>query len=165
MHRRVFLSSLAVGAVGVSGCITGGRVVLERNKSITVRPERGWWVSLPDIGGNGAISCTVRAGQPFDVYYFTSADSFGTYKTYVQGGDPQEMPGGDRDLGQAAVRRDGKYGVKIPENGGRKHLDTEGDHYFVVDHSNYGSGVPVEEYGDPLDAFVDLQIIDRQSPI
>ena len=166
MDRRSFLSSLVGGAVvGVSGCVGGGRVVLERNRTVTIQPEMGWWAKLPSVGGNGALSFTVRAEQPFDVYYFTSPDSFTYYETYVKGGDPEQMPPGHRRLSQAAVERDGEYGVKEPTDGGRRNISTEGDHYFVVDHSNYGAGVPVDEYGRELNAFVDLKVIKEQSPI
>ena len=166
MDRRSFLLSLGAGAVvGTSGCVGGGRVVLERNKTVTVQPEMGWWLKLPDVGGNGALTFTVSAAQPFDIYYFTDTRSFEHYETYVKGGDPEEMPPGHRKLSQGAVERDGEYGVEEPADGGRRSISTTGDHYFVVDHSNYGAGVPVDQYGDSLRAFVDLKVIDEQSPI
>ncbi len=166
MNRRSFLSTLAAGSVvATGGCIGGGRVVLERNKTVSVQPGMGWWVKLPSVGGNGALSFVTRASQPFDVYYFTDATGFEHYETYVKGGEPAEMPPGHKKLSQAAVERDGDYGVKEPEDGGRYSISTEGDHYFVVDHSNYGSGVPVDEYGEALSVFVDLKVIKEQSPI
>ncbi|MFC7133522.1 MULTISPECIES: twin-arginine translocation signal domain-containing protein [Salinibaculum] len=165
MDRRSFLSAAAGVVAATSGCIGDGRVVLDRQKSVTIQPGMGWWAKLPDVGGNGALSFTVRAEQPFDVYYFTGADSFGHYETYVTGGDPPRMPPGHRTLSQAAVERDGEFGVQVPRDGGRESIDTEGEHYFAVDHSNYGAGVPVEQYGDPLQAFVDLKVIEEQSPL
>jgi hypothetical protein len=165
MNRRSVLSLLAGATLGTGGCITGGRVAMERNTTVTIQPERGWWASLPDVGGNGALSVTIRAEQPFDVYYFTSQETFDHYRTYVQGGEPEATPRGHRDISQAALSRGEEYGVKIPADGGRKGIDTSGEHFFVVDHSNYGTGVPVERYGDPLQAFVDLRVIDKGSPL
>jgi hypothetical protein len=166
MDRRAFLSTLAAGGVvGASGCVGGGRVVLERKRSVTVRPGRGWWEQLPAVDGNGALTLTVRADQPFDVYYFPDADDFAQYEAYVSGDEPDAMPSGHQSLSQTAVQQGNEYGVVEPDNGGRRSISPDDDHYLVVDHSNYGQGVPVDEHGEPLQAFVDLEVINKQLPI
>lgn len=77
------------------------------------------------------------------------------------------VPTGHEEVSQAAVPRGGgdKYEVQVPNDGGRKSVETEGEHYLVVDHSNYGSGVQVERFQDPLRPFVDLKVIDEDSII
>jgi hypothetical protein len=168
MHRRAVLKSLSVGVVAATGgCIGSGRVAMDKSESVTVEPKDGWWAELPDVKGNGALSFTVRADQRFDVYYFQSEEAFSSYKTYLYKGDDSEMPSGHDEISQAAVPKSSgeKYEVKVPNDGGRENIETEGTHFFVVDHSNYGDGFRVEEFGDPLDAFVDLKVIEKTSPI
>lgn len=166
MNRRSFLVSAATGAaVGTAGCVSRGRVVLKRTRTVTVEPEMGWWVELPDVSGNGALFINIRAAQPFDVYYFTDSETFDRYRTYVGGDEPDSMPSGHPEISQTAIKRGHEYGVTEPEEGNRRSISTEGEHYFVVDHSNYGMGVPVDTHGDPLNAFVDLKIIDEWLPI
>jgi len=185
MERREFLSAVGAGvAVAASGCIGDGRVLMDKSESVTVEPLDGWWEKLPGVGGDGALSVTVRADQKFQIYYFTSQGPFEQYTEYV--GDDRgaatrragtasatptthrqgSMPSGHGDISQAAVPvEDGtKYEVQVPDDGGRKSIDTEGDHYFVVDHSNYGM-VPVDQFQEPLDAFVDLKVIESTSPL
>jgi hypothetical protein len=168
MHRRAALKTLSVGLVAATGgCVANGRVVMDKSQSVTVEPEDGWWSELPDVGEDGALSVTVRADQRFDVYYFQSEDTFTSYKNYLYKGDDSNTPSGHDEISQAAVPKSGsdKYEVKVPNDGARKSIDTEGKHFFVVDHSNYGDGVRVEEFGEPLDAFVDLKVIKQTSPI
>lgn len=166
MERRSFLATVLAGSVGATaGCIGGGRVELEINKSLTaINPEMGWWKKLPDVEGNGALDFLVRAERPFEVFYFPSEDAFSHYETYVKGGTPSKKPRGDRDISRVATEHDGKYVAEVPKDGSRKSIDTEGTHYFVVDHSNYGL-VPVDQYGKNLDPFVNLKVIKEQSPI
>jgi len=93
IHRRDFLSTAGLatgGAVGIAGCVAGGRVVHDRKRSFLLGAGRGWTFEITDVD------------------------------------------------------------------------DT---HYFVLDYSNYGNGTAVDEYDDPLDAFVDLTAYDRQLPI
>ena len=168
MHRRAVLKSLSVGLVAATGgCIANGRVAMDKSQSVTVEPEDGWWSELPDVGGNGALSFTVRADQQFDVYYFQGESPLNSYKNYLYKDDDSKMPDGHDDISQAAVPKSGsdEYEVKVPNDGGRESIDTEGTHFFVIDHSNYGKGVRVEEFGEPLDAFVDLKIIEQTSVI
>jgi hypothetical protein len=168
MHRRAVLRALSLGVVAaMGGCIANGRIAMDKSEGVTVEPQDGWWSELPSVGGDGALSFTVRADQRFDVYYFQSESAFNSYKNYLYKGDDSEMPSGHDDISQASVPKSGgeKYEVKVPNNGGRESIDTEGTHYFVVDHSNYGSGVRVKEFGEPLDAFVDLKVIEQNSPI
>jgi hypothetical protein len=166
MHRRAVLRSLGVGVVAAAGgCVADGRVVMDESTSTTVDPQDGWWTELPDVEGNGALSFTVRADQRFDVYYFQSGDSLTSYKNYLYRDDDSEMPSGHDRISQASVPKSNseKYEVKVPNEGGRESIETEGTHFLVVDHSNYGKGVRVEEFGEPLDAFVDLKVIEKSS--
>jgi len=168
MHRRAVLKSLSVGVVAATGgCVAGGRVAMDKSESVTVEPKDGWWSKLPDVNGDGALSFTVRADQRFDVYYFQSEEAFTSYKTYLYKDDDSEMPSGHDEISQAAVPKSDsdKYEVQVPDDGGRKSIDTEGAHFFVVDHSNYGDGIRIEEFGEPLDAFVDLKLVEKTSPI
>jgi hypothetical protein len=194
MDRRSFLASVSVGlAVTTGGCIADGRVALDFSEEVTVRPRMGWWKKLPDVGGNGALSLSVRADQQFDVYYFADASSFNQYRLYIfnQRNDASTTAdasssatrtgtatpamteaqqsaqlNGD-DISKTAVPVEGgeKYEVQIPGDGGRKSVETSGKHYLVVDHSSYGVGVKVERYQEPLSPFVDLQVIDEDSLI
>lgn len=187
MDRRTYLSSLSAGTVAaVAGCVADGRVALEISEGVTVDPLNGWSKKLPDVEGDGALSLTIRADQRFDIYYFTSDDTFEQYKNYVYqreattpegegtatatanataANTPSSMPSGHDDVSQAAVPKSDseKYEVQVPDDGGRKSIETTGAHYFVVDHSNYGNGVRVDRFGDPLDAFIDLKVIDKRS--
>lgn len=185
MERRRFLSTVGTGVVvAASGCIGDGRVLMDKSESVTVKPLDGWWEKLPEVGGDGALSVTVRADQKFQVFYFTSKGPLEQYTEYV--GDDRgtetrregtasatatarrqgSMPSGHGDISQAAVpvEDSNKYEVQVPDDGGRKSIDTDGNHYFVVDHSNYGM-VPVEQFQEPLDAFVDLKVIESTSPL
>jgi len=168
MERRAVLRSLGVGVVAATGgCVANGRVAVDESKSVTIEPTKGWWMELPDVQGDGALSYTVRADQQFDVYYFQREASLTHYKNYLYKGDDSKMPGGHEKLSQAAIPDEdsGKFEVEVPEDGGRRSIDTEGSHYFVVDHSNYGRGVRVESSQDRLNAFVDLKLYENTSII
>lgn len=168
MDRRGFLTSVSAGLVGAtSGCVADGRVVMEKSENVMIDAQKGWWEELPDVEGNGALSFSIRANKRFDVYYFTTEEAFNSYKAYVYNDDSSAMPRGHEDISQAAVPKEGtdEYEVKVPSGDGRKSIDTKGSHYLVVDHSNYGDGIQVDEYGDPLEAFVDLKVIDEDSLI
>jgi len=162
------LATLSAGVVvGLGGCVAGGRVVHEKQKSVTVPPHRGWVTEITDVDGKGAVSYTVRAEQRFDVYYFTARADYERYDTFVGGDTPEEMPSGHSELSQGAVRNEERelFEVKVPDDGGRKNITAESTHYFVVDHSNYGMGVPVADQADPLSAFVDLTAYNNTAPI
>ncbi len=168
MQRRAVLRSIGVGVVAVSGgCVANGRVAVDMSESVTVEPAEGWWTELPDVDGDGALSFTVRANQMFDIYYFQQEDSLTKYKNYLYKDDDSEMPGGHEEISQASIPTDdeSKYEVKIPGDGGRKSIDTEGSHYFVVDHSNYEMGARVESSQDRLNAFIDLKLYENTSVI
>jgi hypothetical protein len=168
MHRRAVLKSLSAGVVAATGgCVASGRVAMEESQSVTVEPQDGWWEELPDIAGDGALSFTIRADQRFDVYYFQSKSAFDHYKNYLYKDDDSKTPSGHDEISQAAVPKadSEKFEVKVPDDGGRQSIDTEGTHFLVVDHSNYGDGIRVEEFGDSLSAFVDLKVIENTSPI
>lgn len=132
-----------------------------------IEAGRGWAYEITDVDGNGAISYTVRADRQFDIYYFTSAGDYGQYRSFVGGDEPDQMPSGHSRLTRAAVHNEDRdlYEAKMPADGGRKSISVEETHYFVVDHSNYGMGVPVEDHAEPLDAFVDLTAYDERLPI
>lgn len=168
MDRRTFLAVATLGsAVGTAGCVAGGRVVQEQQRSILVEPGRGWTNEISEVDGDGELSYTVRAGQRFDVYYFTSTEAYDHYRAFLSGEDPPETPDGHGDFSRAAVHNDDRdlYEAKVPSDGGRAPISVEDTHYFVVDYSNYGMGVPVEERADPLDAFVDLVVFENTLPI
>jgi len=102
----------------------------------------------------------------------TTAES--TENTTTTGGNTtaattgdSSMPAGHDDISQAAVPKgdSDKYEVQIPDDGGRKTIETEGAHYLAIDHSNYGAGVEVERFQDPLSPFIDLKVIDEESII
>ena len=168
MHRRAVLRSLSAGVVAAAGgCIANGRVAMDKSESVNIEPMDGWWTELPDVKGSGALSFTVRANQKFDVYYFQTEQNFTHYKNYLYKDDDSKTPSGHQKISRAAVPKgdSDKYEVKVPDDGGRESIDTEGTHFFVVDHSNYGQGVRVEKFEEPLDAFVDLKVINKTSPI
>lgn len=168
MERRSFLATVtAVGTVGLGGCVAGGRVVHGVQTSVTVGANRGWTYEITDIEGDGAVSYTVRADRRFDVYYFTDPENYRTYEQFLAGEDPAAMPSGHNELSKGAVHNEARdaYEVTVPEDGGRKGVSVDSTHYFVVDYSNYGMGVPVEEHADPLSVFVDLTAYNKSLPI
>ncbi len=198
MRRRAFLASLGAGvAATTGGCVADGRVAREIAKEVRIEPLTAWWEELPSVGGNGALSLTVRADQQFDVYYFTDKSTFSQYRLYIYnraqtdgattndttaestgnttttGGNTtaatsdSSMPAGHDDISQAAVPKgdSDKYEVQVPDDGGRRSIETEGAHYLAIDHSNYGAGVEVKRFQDPLSPFIDLKVIDEESII
>jgi hypothetical protein len=168
MDRRTFLAMTTLGsAVGTAGCVAGGRVVQEQQQSILVEPGRGWTYEITEVDGDGELSYTVRAEQRFDIYYFTSTGTYDHYRTFLGGDEPPEMPAGHSKFSRAGVHNEDRdlYEARVPEDGGRASISVADTHYFVVDYSNYGMGVPVEEHADPLDAFVDLVVFDTSLPI
>lgn len=168
MDRRTFLTAVTLGpAVGTAGCVAGGRVTQEQQQSILVEPGRGWTYDITEVDGDGALSYTVRADQRFDVYYFTSTEAYDHYRAFLSGEETPEMPAGHDEFSRAGVHNENRdrYEAKAPEDGGRAPISVDDTHYLVVDYSNYGMGVPVEEHADPLDAFVDLAVFEDTLPI
>jgi hypothetical protein len=167
MNRRTFLASAACATGSLTGCVAGGRVVHERHRSVRVEPGGGWTFEITGIEGDGAVAYTVRADRRFDVYYFTSEAHYSRYQAFLAGETPAETPSGHGQLSRGAVHDEQRdtYEVAVPEDGGRASVSVADAHYFVVDHSNYGMGVPVEEHAAPLEAFVDLTVYDETLPI
>lgn len=168
MKRRAFLMTGVIGTLStIGGCVSNGRVVRETQETVRVPPGRGETIQISDVDGDGAISYSVRAGQRFDVFYFTGPDQYEYYRRYMNGQQVNQPPAGHGDLTRGAVHDEesDQYVVKIPEDGGRQSISVDETHYFVVDHSNYGMGVPVEDQAEPLQAHVSLTVIDKQFPI
>ena len=166
MKRRVLLASLGASAVfGLGGCIGGGsEVVTTVQRTVRVEPGQGWVERVPDVSDpGGAIQYKVSASQPFDVYFFTSEESYMFYDTFVDGGDPAGTPPGDRDVGTAARRLEkDAYRATTKNEGGREPVDASGPYFFVVDHSRYRGERPPGEQADPLSAFVDLTVTKKK---
>jgi len=171
MRRRTFLRTAGAGAMAVgSGCLgTGGNVVVNVTESISVDPGDGWVKEVPDVsdGGGGAVSYRIRSRQrAFDVYFDGGEEQFAHYDAFVSGGDPEETPRGHASFSKAAVPKsdaEGVYQAATNDDGARESLDATGPYYFVVDHSNYRMENRVDEYGDPLSAFVDLKVVEQRS--
>jgi hypothetical protein len=167
MNRRTVLATAAaVCAAGSGGCVAGGRVVHDIQEEVAVGPGRAKVYEITDVDGSGAVSYTVRADQRFDVYYFPGESAFTHYEQYLAGETPSEMPSGHGTLSTRAVpTADGGYEAAVPDGGGREPVSVESTHYFVVDHTNYGDGVRVEETDERLSAFVNLTAYNKMLPI
>lgn len=170
MKRRAFLQTAGAGAIAVgSGCLgTGGDVVVNVAESVTVDPGEGWVEEVPDVSDpGGALSYRVRSEQrAFDVYFFVGDGQFEHYDAFVSGRDPEETPPGHTSFSKAAVPKSGSedvYEAATTDDGAREPLDATGPYYFVVDHSNYRMENRVDEYGEPLSAFVDLKVVEERS--
>lgn len=168
MNRRTLLSAVGASiAVGTSGCVSNGRVVNERQENVMIPTGRGETTRIEEVDGDGAITFTVTADRKFDVYYFTSPTQYEDYRRYISGQQVENPTVGDPQLTQVAVYNEAadQYEARAPADGGRVSITVEDTHYFVIDHSNYGMGVPVDAYADPLRAYVNLTVIDKQFPI
>jgi hypothetical protein len=141
MDRRSFLRGVGVGTVaGTAGCIGGGgKVVVNVQREISVRPRTGWIKEIPDVSNpGGAISYVSRASDAYDVYFFTSAAQVEQYQAFTDGEEPDHMPPGDRTIGgtATAVSKD-TYRATSRDDGGRQSIGASGPYYFVLDNSNY----------------------------
>lgn len=168
MNRRTVLATVAVGTTGgLTGCIAGGRVVHDEKRSVMIEAGKGWSFEITGVDGKGAVSYSVRANRQFDVYYFTSPEAYDRYQAFLSGEEPSKTPRGHSEFSRAAVQAEegDHFEATVPEDGGRKSVTIENTHYFVVDHSSYGMGVPVEKGTDPLDAVVDLTVYKKTMPI
>lgn len=138
-------------------------------QDVTVDPGTAWMeTEIPDLSDSGgAIEYIVRAERPFDIYFFTNESDFEQYNAYLKGDDPEETPPGNGDFSQAAVPADGSdiYEATTDDGGNRQPVKSAGPYYFAVDHSNYRMENRVEEFDDPLQAFVDLKVIRKRSLI
>ncbi|MFC6974593.1 hypothetical protein ACFQL1_07720 [Halomicroarcula sp. GCM10025709] len=166
MKRRRVLQTVGAGITALgSGCLGSGEVVLSIQQDISVDPKDAWTKQLPDVSDTGgAIEYTVRADRPFDIYFFADEEQFEMYDSYIKGRDPPETPRGDRSFSQTALpRQDGEVYEASTEDRAREPLDVDGPSFFAVDHSNYRMETRVEEFGEELTAFVDLQVIKQRS--
>ncbi|MDS0282153.1 hypothetical protein [Haloarcula onubensis] len=171
MNRRSLLRTVGAGVVvGGSGCLGGGgEVIVSVQQDVSVDPGDAWMeTDIPNLSeSGGAIEYIVRAERAFDVYFFTDESNFERYNAYIKGDDPEETPPGNDEFSQAAVPAEGKelYEATTDNGGNRQPVQTAGPYYFVVDHSNYRMENRVEEFDDPLQAFVDLKVIRNRSLI
>lgn len=167
MRRRSFLATLTAGAtVSLSGCAEGD-VVLEVQKSINVDAGMGWVQKIDSVDGAGSLSFEIRSeDQRFQVFYFTDESEYDQYEAFLANDDTGEQPEGHSELSGSAVFNEerGAYEVVEPNGGGRHSLEIQNTHYLVVDHSNYGVGVPVAEHDDPLSANVEIRVLKKHLP-
>lgn len=166
MRRRTFLQSAGVAAsVGTAGCLgLGGEAIVTVQESVRVEPGEGWVEEIPDVSDTGgAVSYTVRSSdRRFDVYLFVGEDQYEHYEAYVQDDDSGETPAGHETFSKAAVPKtdaEETFEAATQDGGARESLDTTGPYYFVVDHSSYRMENRVEEFDEPLAAFVDLEVV------
>jgi len=166
MKRRdaVRVLGASVG-VALAGCVGGGSDVVETmQQQVSVTPGQGWVTELPDVSDpGGAIQYNVSANQRFDIYFFTSEESFMFYDTYTDGGDPARTPRGDDSISATATPAgDGSFRAATGENGGRESVNESGPYYFVVDHSDYRGGAVPSEQPTALDAFVEVTVTEKK---
>jgi hypothetical protein len=166
MRRRAFLQSIGVGgALGTAGCLgLGGEAIVSVQESVRVEAGSGWVETDPDIStSGGALSCRVRSSdRRFDVYFFVGEGQYERYEAYVRGESPDETPSGHDDFSKAAVPKpdaESTYEAATHDDGARASLDVTGPYYFVVDHSSYRMENRVDEFAEPLAAFVDLEVV------
>jgi len=157
-------------AVAGSGCLGGGgEVIVSVQQDVSVEPGNAWMeTEIPDLAeSGGAIEYIVRAERAFDVYFFSDQAAFEQYDAYIKGDDPEETPPGNSEFSQAAVPAEDKdlYEATTDNGGNRQSVESAGPYYFAVDHSNYRMENRVEEFDDPLQAFVDLKVIRNRSLI
>ena len=170
MNRRTVLTTAGTGLAALgSGCLGGGgEVIVSVQQDVTVEPGEAWIEEgIPDLSDSGgAIEYIVRSETPFDVYFFDDESDFEQYDTFIRGHEPDRTPPGNPQFSQTAVRNgDGLYEATTGEGGSRESVDSAGPYYFAVDHSNYRMETRVEEFDDPLTAFVDLKVIRNRSLI
>ena len=156
-----------MAAVG-TGCLGGGgEVILSIQRDVTVDPGRAWMQrEIPDLSDTGgAIEYIVRSETPFDVYFFADESTFAKYDAYIKGREPDATPPGHTEFSQTALpdENSGLYEATTDGNGNRQSVEIAGPYYFAVDHSNYRMETRVDEFDDPLTAFVDLKVIRKRS--
>lgn len=137
-------------------------------QDVTVDPGEAWTEEdIPDLSDSGgAVEYIVRSETPFDVYFFTDQSDFEQYDTFIRGQEPDRTPPGNPEFSQTAVPNDsGLYEATTADGGNRESVETAGPYYFAVDHSNYRMETRVDEFDDPLTAFVDLKVIRQRSLI
>lgn len=169
MKRRGFLQAIGAGAtLGTAGCLgMGGEAIISIQQSVRVDPENGWVKEIPDMSDSGgALSYRVRSSdRQFDVYFFLGDDQYEHYETYIKGREPSETPAGHEAFSKVAMPQpdaESTYQAATEDDGARESIDVAGPYYFVVDHSSYRMENRVDEYGEPLSAFVDLEVIENK---
>ncbi|WP_241692939.1 hypothetical protein [Haloarcula limicola] len=171
MKRRAVLRTLGTGVTALgSGCLGGGgEVIVSIQRDVTVDPQNAWIEKdIPDLSDSGgAIEYIVRSETPFDVYFFADGDGFSQYDSYIKGHEPDSTPSGHPAFSQTALPKEGAdlYEASTADGGNREPVEMAGPYHFAVDHSNYRMETRVEEYDDPLTAFVDLKVIRSRSPL
>ncbi|MBX0348870.1 MULTISPECIES: hypothetical protein [Haloarcula] len=171
MKRRSVLRAFGAGLAAVgAGCLGGGgEVIVSIQQDVTVDPGSAWLEEdIPDLSDSGgSIEYIVRSKTPFDVYFFADEAAFTEYDTYIKGREPDSTPPGHPKFSQTALPKDGSdlYEASTTDGGNRESVDTAGPYYFAVDHSNYRMETRVEEFDDPLTAFVDLKVVRKRSPL
>lgn len=168
MERRTFLCAVGAGAVlGTTGCIGGGgKIVVNIQREIVVRPHTGWIKEVPDVSDpGGAISYVSRADEAYDVYFFTSETQVQQYRAFTDGEEPSRMPPGNREIGGTAtpVGSD-MYKATSEDDGGRQSIDAQGPYYFVLDNSNYptAGGAYLQDEPSPRTIFLDLTVSQKR---
>jgi len=166
MRRRGFLHAFGAGTVlGTAGCLgLGGEAIVSIQQSVRVEPGSGWVETIPDISeSGGAISYKVRSDdRRFDVYFFAGEDDYEHYEAYIKGQEPDQTPAGYEAFSKVAVPRtdaESTYEAATHDGGARESIDVAGPYYFVVDHSSYRMENRVDEFAEPLAAFVDLEVV------
>lgn len=169
MNRRTVLRTAGAGLAALgSGCVGGGDVIVSVQQDVTVDPGKAWMeTEIPDLSeSGGAIEYIVRSETAFDVYFFANQSDFEQYDRFIRGHEPDRTPQGNPDFSQTAVQNEeGLYEATTEGGGNRESVETAGPYYFAVDHSNYRMETRVEEFDDPLTAFVDLKVIRNRSLI
>ena len=170
MNRRAVLRTVGTGLAALGGgCLGGGgEVVVSVQRDVHVDPQDAWTeTDIRDVSASGgALQYIVRADVPFDVYFFTDEAAFEQYETYIAGREPDRTPAGDPQFSQTALPTEGSdlYEASTTDGGARESLDATGPYFFAVDHSSYRMENRVEQYDDPLTAFVDLKVIEKRLP-
>jgi hypothetical protein len=169
VNRRTVLRTVGAGLTAVgAGCLSsGGEVIVNVQQDVRVDPGEAWTeTEIPDLSeSGGAIEYIVRSETPFDVYFFADSEAFERYDAFIKGEEPEETPPGHPELSQTAVPKEGSdlYEATSADGGNRQSIDAPGPYYFAVDHSNYRMETRVDEFDDPLTAFVDLKVIRKRS--
>jgi len=169
VKRRSVLRTAGVGLAALgSGCLGGsGEVIVSVQQDVNVGPGEAWLEKdIPDVSeSGGAIEYIVRSETRFDVYFFANRDDFDEYEAFIRGREPETNPPANPKFSQTSLRNEESelYEATTANNGGRQSVDASGPYYFAVDHSNYRMETRVDEFDDPLRAFVDLKVIRKRS--
>lgn len=165
MRRRAMMKTVGVAAIAsVAGCLGGGEVVAEIQRSVTVEPGQYWSQELPDVSGSGgSIEYVVSGDRGFDLLFFTSGDDYAAYRQTLRGEETDRAPTGHDAFSETAVPVEDGEGYRArTENGARESLDAEGPYYVVVDHTDYGVGARPGDPGSALSVTIDLTLVENR---